>query len=139
MALRRAAAWRGPFDALTALQAIQRLQAEKQDEANRAVQTAREGAGTGATSASSATPGAPATGQYADSVEVMMHTYRLIDLTPKGREEDGLRFTMEWVRHHDRYEPAPDAKAAPAAGFPATNFRQYFTLTPSKGLLHHCH
>ena len=29
------------------------------------------------------------------------------DLTPKGRDEDGLRFTMDWVRHHDRYEPAP--------------------------------
>jgi predicted dithiol-disulfide oxidoreductase (DUF899 family) len=33
-----------------------------------------------------------------------MHTYRLLDLTPKGRDENRLRFTMEWVRHHDRYE-----------------------------------
>jgi predicted dithiol-disulfide oxidoreductase (DUF899 family) len=48
---------------------------------------------------------------YGRGVEVMMHTYRLLDLTPKGRDEDGLRFTMEWVRHHDRYEPAPAAKA----------------------------
>jgi len=24
-------------------------------------------------------------------------------MTPKGRDEDGLSFTMEWVRHHDRY------------------------------------
>jgi hypothetical protein len=23
---------------------------------------------------------------------------------------------MAWVRHHDRYEPAPDVKAAPAGG-----------------------
>jgi predicted dithiol-disulfide oxidoreductase (DUF899 family) len=53
---------------------------------------------------------------YGRGVEVMMHTYRLLDLTPKGRDEDGLGFTMEWVRHHDRYEPAPVAKAAPAAG-----------------------
>jgi predicted dithiol-disulfide oxidoreductase (DUF899 family) len=44
---------------------------------------------------------------YGRGVEVMMHTYKLLDLTPKGRDEDGLRFTMEWVRHHDRYEPAP--------------------------------
>jgi len=44
---------------------------------------------------------------YGRGVEVMMHTYTLLDLTPKGRDEDGLRFTMEWVRHHDRYEPAP--------------------------------
>jgi predicted dithiol-disulfide oxidoreductase (DUF899 family) len=41
---------------------------------------------------------------YGRGVEVMMHTYRLLDLTPKGRDEDGLDFTMAWVRHHDRYE-----------------------------------
>ncbi|MGE4077585.1 MAG: DUF899 domain-containing protein, partial [Reyranella sp.] len=52
---------------------------------------------------------------YGRGVEVMMHTYRLLDLTPKGRDEDGLSFTMEWVRHHDRYEsPAPAAKPANA-------------------------
>ena len=44
---------------------------------------------------------------YGRGVEVMMHTYRLLDLTAKGRDEDGLDFTMAWVRHHDRYEPAP--------------------------------
>ena len=51
---------------------------------------------------------------YGRGVEVMMHTYRLLDLTPKGRDEDGLRFTMDWVRHHDRYEPAPAAKSTSA-------------------------
>lgn len=45
--------------------------------------------------------------RYGRGVEVMMHAYNLLDLTPKGRDEDNLRFTMEWVRHHDRYEPAP--------------------------------
>ena len=49
---------------------------------------------------------------YGRGVEVMMHTYRLLDLTPKGRDEDALDFTMAWVRHHDRYEPAPKATAA---------------------------
>jgi predicted dithiol-disulfide oxidoreductase (DUF899 family) len=49
---------------------------------------------------------------YGRGVEVMMHTYRLLDLTPKGRDEDALGFTMEWVRHHDRYELTPAAKAA---------------------------
>jgi predicted dithiol-disulfide oxidoreductase (DUF899 family) len=38
---------------------------------------------------------------YGRGVEVMMHTYRLLDLTPKGRDEDGRG--MGWVRHHDRY------------------------------------
>ena len=25
------------------------------------------------------------------------------DLVPKGRDEDGLKFSMEWVRRHDQY------------------------------------
>jgi predicted dithiol-disulfide oxidoreductase (DUF899 family) len=50
---------------------------------------------------------------YRRGVEVMMGTYNLLDLTPKGRDEHG---GMEWVRHHDRYEPQPAAKAAPDAG-----------------------
>ncbi len=49
---------------------------------------------------------------YGRGVEVMMHTYNLLDLTPKGRDEDGLDFTMAWVRHHDRYEAAPKAVAS---------------------------
>jgi predicted dithiol-disulfide oxidoreductase (DUF899 family) len=53
---------------------------------------------------------------YGRGVEVMMGTYNMLDLTPKGRDEDNLDFTMEWVRHHDRYEPAPLATAAPAVG-----------------------
>lgn len=49
---------------------------------------------------------------YGRGVEAMMGTYRLLDLVPKGRDEDGLPHTMAWVRHHDRYEAQP----APAAG-----------------------
>jgi hypothetical protein len=26
-----------------------------------------------------------------------------LDLAPKGRDEDHLPFSMQWVRHHDRY------------------------------------
>jgi len=50
---------------------------------------------------------------YRRGVEVMMGTYNMLDLTPKGRDE---RRGMEWVRHHDRYDPAPVAKSVPAAG-----------------------
>ena len=53
---------------------------------------------------------------YGRGVEVMMGTYDLLDLTPKGRDERDVDYKMEWVRHHDRYEPAPVAKAAPAGG-----------------------
>ena len=50
---------------------------------------------------------------YGRGVEVMMGTYRMLDLMSKGRgERDDVRHKMEWVRHHDRYEPV--AKAAPA-------------------------
>jgi predicted dithiol-disulfide oxidoreductase (DUF899 family) len=53
---------------------------------------------------------------YRRGVEEMMGTYNLLDLTPKGRDEENLSFTMAWIRHHDRYEPAPAAKQAAAAG-----------------------
>jgi len=33
-----------------------------------------------------------------------MNTYNYLDLVPERRDEDGLRFTMSWLRHHDRYE-----------------------------------
>ncbi|NCT85648.1 MAG: DUF899 domain-containing protein [Comamonadaceae bacterium] len=41
---------------------------------------------------------------FGRGVEVMMGAYRLIDLTPKGRDEQAQG--MAWVRHHDRYEDA---------------------------------
>ena len=48
---------------------------------------------------------------FGRGVEVMMGTYRLLDLTPKGRDEHDVPYKMEWVRHHDRYEPAPASGA----------------------------
>jgi predicted dithiol-disulfide oxidoreductase (DUF899 family) len=53
---------------------------------------------------------------YGRGVEVMMGTYNLLDLTPKGRDERDVDYKMEWVRHHDRYETPPAAKTAAAAG-----------------------
>ena len=41
---------------------------------------------------------------YARGLDILVGTYNLLDLVPKGRDEDGLSFTMAWVRHHDRYE-----------------------------------
>jgi predicted dithiol-disulfide oxidoreductase (DUF899 family) len=41
---------------------------------------------------------------YARGSENTINTYNYLDLAPKGRDEDGLPFTMSWVRHHDRYE-----------------------------------
>jgi len=49
---------------------------------------------------------------YGRGVEVMMGTYRMLDLTPKGRDEHGLSHTMAWVRHHDRYDSRPAIAAS---------------------------
>lgn len=49
---------------------------------------------------------------FGRGVEVMMGAYGLIDLTPKGRDEQGMAYGMEWVRHHDRYESAAPSVAS---------------------------
>ncbi len=50
---------------------------------------------------------------YARGLDILVGTYNLLDLVPKGRDEAGLAHTMSWVRHHDRYTPSyvVDAKA----------------------------
>ncbi len=40
---------------------------------------------------------------YARGGEPLIGAYAWLDLVPKGRDEEGLAFTMAWVRHHDRY------------------------------------
>jgi predicted dithiol-disulfide oxidoreductase (DUF899 family) len=49
---------------------------------------------------------------YGRGVEIVMGTYHMLDLVPKGRDEDGLEYGMEWIRHHDRYEQSADVVAA---------------------------
>src|SRR2546425_7968025 len=41
---------------------------------------------------------------YARGLDMLVGAYNYLDLVPKGRDEDALAFTMEWVRHHDRYD-----------------------------------
>jgi predicted dithiol-disulfide oxidoreductase (DUF899 family) len=54
---------------------------------------------------------------YARGLDTLIGTYQFLDLVPKGRDEDGLAFSMAWVRHHDKYDNnyAVDA----AAGYQA--------------------
>jgi predicted dithiol-disulfide oxidoreductase (DUF899 family) len=40
---------------------------------------------------------------YERGLDMLIATYNYIDLTPKGRDEDGLSHPMDWLRHHDRY------------------------------------
>jgi predicted dithiol-disulfide oxidoreductase (DUF899 family) len=41
---------------------------------------------------------------FARGLDILVGTYNVLDLVPKGRDEDELAFTMSWVRHHDKYE-----------------------------------
>lgn len=41
---------------------------------------------------------------YARGLDHLIGTYNWLDLTAKGRDEDGLPFSMAWVRRHDEYE-----------------------------------
>jgi predicted dithiol-disulfide oxidoreductase (DUF899 family) len=44
---------------------------------------------------------------YGRGGEDVLGTYRLLDIVAKGRDENGPnRNLTDWVRHHDRYEPA---------------------------------
>ena len=43
---------------------------------------------------------------FGRGVEVIMSTYRLLDMVPKGRDEANDEYGMRWVRYHDEYEPA---------------------------------
>jgi predicted dithiol-disulfide oxidoreductase (DUF899 family) len=54
---------------------------------------------------------------YARGLDILVGAYNFLDLAPKGRDEDGLAFTMAWVRHHDRYAEgySVDPKAQYAA------------------------
>lgn len=40
---------------------------------------------------------------YGRGLDMMIGAYNWLDLAPKGRDEEGLAFTMAWVRHHDKY------------------------------------
>jgi hypothetical protein len=60
---------------------------------------------------------------YGRGPEPLMGVYSYLDLTPRGRHEEGLEFPMAWRRHHDKYEQdyygdgvATDKKATSAGG-----------------------
>jgi predicted dithiol-disulfide oxidoreductase (DUF899 family) len=51
---------------------------------------------------------------YARGLDMLVGAYNYLDLTPKGRDEDGLPFTMDWLRHHDRYEDQHEGRGSTA-------------------------
>ena len=40
---------------------------------------------------------------YGRGLDILVGAYNFLDLAPKGRDEDHLDFTMDWVRRHDQY------------------------------------
>lgn len=40
---------------------------------------------------------------YGRGLDPLIGAYQLLDLVPKGRDEDQLDSPMAWVKHHDRY------------------------------------
>jgi predicted dithiol-disulfide oxidoreductase (DUF899 family) len=41
---------------------------------------------------------------YARGLDMLNGAYHLLDLVPKGRDEQGLSYPMAWVRRRDQYE-----------------------------------
>jgi predicted dithiol-disulfide oxidoreductase (DUF899 family) len=41
---------------------------------------------------------------YARGLDMLNGAYHVLDLVPKGRDEDTLPYPMEWLRRHDQYE-----------------------------------
>jgi predicted dithiol-disulfide oxidoreductase (DUF899 family) len=48
---------------------------------------------------------------YARGLDILVGAYNFLDLTPKGRDEDELPWTMAWVRHHDKYEDSAKSQS----------------------------
>ncbi len=40
---------------------------------------------------------------YSRGLDMLNAAYHHLDLVPKGRDEDGLAYSMAWLRRHDRY------------------------------------
>ena len=41
---------------------------------------------------------------YGRGLDIFLGAYNFLDIAPKGRDEEGLAFSMAWVKHHDKYE-----------------------------------
>ncbi|MDQ2833900.1 MAG: thioredoxin family protein [Acidobacteriota bacterium] len=53
---------------------------------------------------------------YGRGLDPLIHPYTYLDLAPKGRDEDELGYSMQWVRHHDRYVGAAKETSCCAGG-----------------------
>lgn len=56
---------------------------------------------------------------YGRGLDILIGAYNWLDITPKGRDEVGLKHTMAWVRHHDKYDEGYKVDANAEYGEPA--------------------
>ena len=56
---------------------------------------------------------------YARGLDINIGAYNFLDVAPKGRDEEGLNFTMAWVKHHDKYTGADVVDASRDYAAPA--------------------
>jgi predicted dithiol-disulfide oxidoreductase (DUF899 family) len=49
---------------------------------------------------------------YSRGLDMLNGAYHLLDLVPKGRDEAGLSYTMEWLERHDEYARAGTVDAS---------------------------
>jgi predicted dithiol-disulfide oxidoreductase (DUF899 family) len=50
------------------------------------------------------TPEERASGMVDDNFGQKAFPYHMLDLVPRGRDEDALPYSMAWLRHRDRYD-----------------------------------
>jgi predicted dithiol-disulfide oxidoreductase (DUF899 family) len=48
---------------------------------------------------------------YGRGLDILIGAYNFLDMAPKGRDEEGLAFSMAWVKHHDKYEKGQSVDA----------------------------
>ena len=48
---------------------------------------------------------------YGRGLDIFIGAYNFLDMAPKGRDEEGLAFSMAWVKHHDKYEKGQSVDA----------------------------
>jgi predicted dithiol-disulfide oxidoreductase (DUF899 family) len=44
---------------------------------------------------------------YGRGLDNLVGTYNMLDLAPKGRDEEALPWSIAWVPRHDEYEKTP--------------------------------
>ena len=67
---------------------------------------------------------------YARGLDILLTTYNFLDMTPKGRDEEGMvPHAMAWVRHHDRYSGGEAAMSGTMLEPMLAEFREEVAVT----------